>query len=140
MTAITVAICIIVYIGFLLLIPRTLVHYKREPFEVLTKTVEAGKSVVYRVDRCSFVSATTFSYRAFVGDREFIPYPVTASIVSPGCVSRDVYIPVPAETPPGKYHLQFTVEWHLEPLGVKYLSSQTEEFTVVKQAGESASL
>lgn len=137
MTGIAIAILLVIYIGYLLFIPKQLVSYrfpkgKEEQFEILTKKVKAGESVVYRVDRCAYVHATTFSYRAFVGDREFIPYPVTASVVEPGCIIRDVYIPVPAETPPGMYYLQFTAEWHLDPIGVKYLSSRTEVFEVVK--------
>lgn len=128
----TVLLTGIILIGWILIQfwPVTAIVPNTQPYKILTKKVKVGGQLVYVVDACKKIKASSVVSRAFV---DGIRYPAITSFnnVPVGCTKTKVSILVPNFITPGVYHLELNVQYKINNLRVDTYQFTTEEFEVV---------
>lgn len=106
---------ILVYIVFILLIyVLVLSHYPyktvvfNKPATVITKEIEAGGILKYKLDLCKYTDAPTTISKVFV-DGFYVSLVPTTSSAKKGCVKLVIPVRVPEFLPSGYYYLQLSL-------------------------------
>jgi len=94
-----------------------------------SKTVKAGGTLFYTVDRCRNTDAVVEVTR-FLVDGVKISYPVTSAQANKGCEVNTYPISIPDYTPAGIYHFEFTYKFQVNPLRIVQITVQTEQFNI----------
>lgn len=120
------------YIAYLKLWPVQTVHYNNDTFEIKNSPLHAGDTLIYEVDYCRYTRLDAHFTRTLVGD-SIITFPEQNSNVEPGCRKVEVRnTTIPSYVPPGRYHLELTVCFDINPIRTICHYPKTEEFEVVQ--------
>lgn len=124
-----IAFALMGYMMFMMLYPFKVIDYI-QPFQVVTKTVNAGGELRIFVDYCKSTDAPGVLHRSLVGD---ITYNLanTVSNLPRGCGKSVVPIAIPDYIPSGTYHLRTTTEWNISVLRTVTNTAVSDDFTVV---------
>lgn len=109
--------------------PITVITPLTQPYKVITKKVKVGEQLIYVVDACKNINASSVVSRAFV---DGIRYPAITTInnVPTGCQKTNVSILVPNFVAPGVYHLELNVQYKINAFRVDTYQFNTENFEV----------
>jgi hypothetical protein len=104
------------------------------PLPVKPKVVKSEERIVLDVSFCKQVNAPGRVIRRLVSDRTELLAPTVNESVGAGCYEHlPVPIPIPPQTPPGRYHVNYRITYDTNPLHrgiVEEFNSQ--EFDVVE--------
>ena len=123
---------LLLYGMFYLFYPFNPVTFNRERFEVLTKEVQQGNSLIYRADVCKNMDIATEFTRSFNNDIVYL-IPPTVSTRPKGCAITDIAIPVPEELPTGEYFLRTRFIYRLNALRTITISHDSEKFEIIEK-------
>lgn len=105
-----------------------------EPFKILNENheVEAGQLVIYRIDYCKYVNASSTTIKTIVGEQTTYPLATATSNVPKGChVAENRNTIVPTGVAPGHYHLELNFNYRVNGLRSATVTLHSEDFTVV---------
>ena len=118
------------YFYYLLLWPVTVTKFNVARFQVLTKNVKQGGTLLYVVDYCKYKDFSANLSRSFV-DSLVYRTPNTTGNLAIGCHQVTTSLQVPLALSPGVYHLEITVSYDVNPLRTETHKLATEEFQVL---------
>jgi hypothetical protein len=122
---------IVLYGGWLILAPVTVVKPNIQPYKIATPTIQAGEPVVYVADVCKYRAVFSTATRDFV-DSNGVHYPLPAqySNLPTGCSKTDVAIPTPLNLHSGTWYLDLEVQYKVNIFKTKTYHFRTDNFTV----------
>lgn len=126
-----IIILFMLFIGYLAFWPVRIITPNVQPYKVLTPTVKAGDTLIYEVDACKYFDLHSTVYRSFYDSLIYSEPPVTSTITK-GCNKTPVTIDVPANLPPGTYHLQIRIIYRVNFIHEQEYNFSTDTFTVTK--------
>jgi hypothetical protein len=103
----------------------------KQPFKILTPTVQRGGMFVYEMDYCKKTDLVPVVNRQFVDGLVYI-LPVSSSSIKRGCNVIKNSVIIPASLPEGVYYLSSTVIYKVNPIRTITYEYRTDKFTVVK--------
>ncbi len=109
---------------------KTLV-FNDSVFPVITKTVKQGGTLKYTSKYCKFVRLPAVTSRSFANDLVFSTPEMTTDRES-GCHTIIVAVPIPRELPGGKYHLENTYTYRVNPIRTIVIKHNTEDFIIIE--------
>lgn len=123
---------LIIVTGFWLLYPQKIMVIENPQNVKLNKTVyHKGERITYELNYCKYKPYTATVYRTLVNSIR-ISYTEMHSNIAMGCRtlrSSDLRIPEFAET--GRYHIETTVEYVVNPLRTERITWRSQEFEIV---------
>jgi hypothetical protein len=133
---VVIAVCFdilaLTYIGYLAFWPiKTIEVIGHDQILNPNKQVRIGAALVYKVKYCKYLDVEAHVHRTLAGTINY-PLPDSTNHIPTGCrtaVSRNTIIPVGVA--PGKYRLQLTASYHVNPVRTIEVSHFSEEFEVL---------
>jgi len=122
---------LLLYAGYFLFYPFHPVTFNKDRFEIVTKEVKRGESLVYRADVCKNMDIATEVTRSFNNSLVYLLSPTTSTRPE-GCSVTNVAISVPEELPTGEYFLRTRFTYRLNALRTITVTHDTEGFTIVE--------
>lgn len=119
-------ICLVVY---WIVYPYKTVVFNKEEFEITTPVVKQGGFVHYLNDYCKFIDLPAKVTRSFINGLIYVS-PSTIVNRPKGCNSFDIAVKIPEELPPGKYQMEMSYQYQINPVRVITIKHNTEEFEV----------
>ena len=128
------------YNSYLMLYPFKTIEVYNQPVPVLTPQAGVGEVVQYDLSYCKFVNKTARITRQLIGKVEnpdgydviSVDDKAVTSNAPPGCAQIKSSIVVPAKTPPGRYYLQVTSAYEVNPQRTIEVTWRTQEFEVTR--------
>lgn len=119
---------------FLLIRPYQTIELQN-PIIITNQPIKAGTVAIYEVDQCRYTDATAVVTRRLVrkdgANDLYISLGGNTSQAPEGCYKfTPPAVLIPAETPPGKYAIQFKIEFQVNPIRTITLNVESEPFTV----------
>lgn len=111
--------------------PYKTIEVSKQPYPVLTPTVQQGEMMMYQIDYCKYTEAIATVSKSFV-DGIVYAIPENSLNLPKGCDSRTTSIIVPKSLPPGNYYLRILGSYKINPIRVITVEYVTEHFDVVK--------
>jgi hypothetical protein len=119
------------YISYLAFYPFQTIQFRTQPYRMVQDTVRPGDALLYYVDVCKLTDAPAEVTRAIVGEGTFVSLPSLSTNVQPGCSnSISATTRVPENLRPGRYHLELTLCYRVNPLRTICNHARTETFAV----------
>lgn len=119
------------FVGYEFLWPVEVIVPTTQPYKVLTPQVKAGDSLIYIVDACKKMNASTTVVRRFV-DHVVLSQPSEPSNIRVGCGQTEVTVVVPKLLTPGTWYLALDISYQINPFRSKEYHLRTEDFQVIK--------
>ncbi len=119
-------IAVVIYWLFVPSVPITF----EKPFKVEQKEVKSGGYLFYEVKYCKYTKIIPEISKTFVDGILYTIAPAPAVENPLGCHTNRVQQYIPKAIPVGKYYIDITYHYQLNPLRHHDVTVQTEEFTV----------
>ena len=107
-----------------------------QPIKITNKPVPAGSVVEYEVHQCRYTDANARVIRRLVSQDQpnlYLPLGATDTQAPEGCYTfNPPAIVLPAETPPGNYKIEFTLNFEVNPLQTRSQTVYSEAFQVTE--------
>ena len=113
------------------LYPYKTVTYNTERFKVINKEVKQGGFLLYDVDACKYTDQKPEVDAIFVDSIKYLSAEQFAKLAQ-GCRITRVERKIPATLPVGRYHLEITVSYKVNPIRTIVKVMETDEFQVLK--------
>jgi hypothetical protein len=113
------------------LYPYKTVEYRTEKFKVVTKEVRQNGILLYDVDACKYTNVKPEVDAIFVDSIKYLSAEQFAKLIE-GCRITRVERHIPESLPLGKYHLEVTVRYPVNPIRTIIKTTSTEDFIVIK--------
>ena len=113
---------------FLLLWPVRVAEF-HTPYKMSAKTVEANNVISYTADYCKFLPFSASVNRTLVNESVLF-LPETPTNLATGCHKISVPILIPANAPPGTYHLRIALTYKVNFLREQTYVIESEPFEV----------
>lgn len=112
---------------------RDALVFYRLPLPTEPKSVKSGEFITLEADFCKVTNATGRTVQRLVSDKTEVLAPTVPEALQKGCYNFPVKVPVPPQTPPGKYHINFRTTYKTNPLHTNLIEEiNSEEFMVVE--------
>jgi hypothetical protein len=103
------------------------------PVPVKPKFVKSLEQITINVDFCKHTDVSGRVIRKLVSDKTELFAPVTFEQIPRGCYEDlEVKIPIPDQTPPGKYKVVYRVTYQTNPLHEVISEFESQQFEVVQ--------
>lgn len=122
---------LLLLVGYWLYFPYKTVVFSEPKFPVINKTIKQGKILTYTSNYCKYTSLPAKTNRTFVNGLIYST-PEMFTNRERGCHSVNIGIIIPAELPPGVYHIENTYSYRVNPIRIITVSQKSENFTVVE--------
>ena len=103
-----------------------------QPMPTAKQEYRAGETVVFEIDYCKYRGTATSASKVLVNDTIY-SYSTTGVSLAKGCntfLSESTVIPQSAH--PGKYHIEITVTYRVNPFQVQTHTFKTTEFDIIE--------
>ena len=104
--------------------------FNKNPAEILTPVVYAGKSLQYKVDYCKNTSLFAKVSTKFINEISF-QLPPTVGTHTKGCGTDIIQKSIPSDLPSGTYYLQMDYTYQINPIREVNVKLTTETFRVI---------
>lgn len=102
------------------------------PVPVQPKFVKSLEEITISVDFCKSTDAHGRVVRKLVSDKTELLAPVVVESVEPGCYKNlQIKIPIPDQTPPGRYKVVYRITYQTNPIKNIVEEFESQEFDVV---------
>lgn len=133
MVTIVTAFGILIYIGFSLFYPFTILEITEA--KVLTPIVKPGDSLIYQVSYCKYADTPAQVTRTFheISERNVILTEIVSSITKTGCSTVKIPIKISADPKislPGEYYLQVSVSLQVNSFRTDTVHFRVEGITI----------
>lgn len=132
MSIIVFSMIFLAYLYYLAFFPFKTIEIKNLPFKVDQLVVEPGETITYEVDYCKYTDRPAEVIHSFV-DGFTYSLPVGQSNLPKGCGVTRLGIVVPETINPGRYRINTTLTYKLNPLRNDTVSLGSQYFEVVKK-------
>lgn len=103
------------------------------PLKVQPVVIKSEEKLNVYIDFCKVTHAQGTVYLQFVSDRTQIPVPTQEENLPARCYNNFSYsVPIPPQTPPGVYHINYRVIYQTNPLTTVREEFNTQDFRVVE--------
>jgi hypothetical protein len=123
------------YIGYLAFWPvKTIEVIGNDKILNPNKQVRIGDALIYQITYCKYTKAEAHIHRTLAGQITY-PLPDSTNNIQPGCrtaISRNTIIPEGIS--PGRYRLELTATYHVNPLRAIDVSHHSESFDILPKA------
>ena len=127
-----VATGLIILVTYWLTYPYKTIDFIDLPNKIEVKTVKSGGYLVYNVEYCKYTDLNPLVSRSFVDGILYVSPEQPATKKPIGCGTNHVQIYVPKALPLGKYVLKTSYKYQVNPLRTIDISTETEQFEVIK--------
>lgn len=104
-----------------------------EPLKVQPVVIKSQEKLTVFIDFCKVTHAQGTVYLRFVSDRTELVAPTQEENLPARCYDNFSFpVPIPPQTPPGKYHINYRVDYKTNPLTTVREEFNTQEFQVVE--------
>jgi len=112
---------------------KDVLEIKNEPLPVKPSFVKREEFVTVSVDFCKKVKAEGTLYTRFVSDKTELIAPTVQENLGTGCHNNFAFrVPIPPQLTPGKYHLNYRVDYKPNPLTNVREEFNTQDFEVIE--------
>lgn len=111
---------------------KDVLQFKKDPIPVKPIFVKSEESVKLDIDFCKLSSTPGRVVQKLVSDKTELFAPTVTESQQKGCYQYDLPIPIPPQTPPGKYHVNYRVTYKTNPLHTIVEEINSAEFTVIE--------
>lgn len=105
-------------------------QFKKEPIPVKPRFVKSEGKITLDVDFCKLSSVTGRITQRIVSDKTELFAPTITDSQPKGCYQYPLIIPIPPQTAPGKYHVNYRVIYKTNPLHTVVEDINSEIFEV----------
>lgn len=128
---IALALALMLYYGLLYDNPPAV--FNNVPFPVEPQIVRAGDMLTVTSDLCRYTDVPVTIYRTWANDLSYLQSPEVFGGAPAGCGVNHFLVMVPAELPPGEYHIHYRFVYEVSPLSFpRVVEAHTEPFEVVR--------
>jgi hypothetical protein len=113
--------------------PYKTVEFKTDTFKVINKEVKAGGLILYDVDACKYTTQKPEVDAIFVDSIKYLSAEQFAKLAE-GCRITRVERHIPQSLPSGRYHLEVTVRYPVNPIRTIIKTMETDEFEVTNDS------
>lgn len=115
------------YMTYVFSYPIKTVEIKNDPMPV--SSIKNSDYVVYKSDFCNFTEKEFTLRRQFISDR-ITTLPDVKTSIKKGCYNQEVLLKIPAELPPGRYKIRFTLIYKIGGFRQLITTFDTREFEI----------
>lgn len=112
--------------------PYNPIEFKNEPHKILTKKVQSGDFVSYKVNYCKNEDLAPIITRTFVDGIVYTIPPAVALPKEMGCREILVHLYVPRALPTGVYYVSANYRYQVNPIRYMDIITNTEKFTIYR--------
>lgn len=128
---IIVALLFMVTVFYWLLFPYKPIEFPVLPHFVENKQVLSGEYLIYYVEYCKYSKVTPIADKTFNDGIIYSIPQVIATEKSIGCGTSKIQIYIPRGLPKGKYFIESTYRYKMNPLRTIDVKTKTEQFEVI---------
>lgn len=110
---------------------RDVLKFNKEPIPVKPLFVKSEESITLEVDFCKVNGVPGEVERRLVSEETEISAKTVIESQPKGCYKYELPIPIPPQTPPGKYFIKYRVTYKTNPLHTVVEEVNSELFQVV---------
>lgn len=103
----------------------------RIPSKVINDRVYPGGEVLYEMEYCKYIDVPATVHVRLIDGAMYTLVPFD-SHTPVGCGRQVVSQKIPQHTPPGEYHLEFSIEYKISQFRSVFERYETEKFTVTE--------
>lgn len=111
---------------------RDVLKFNKEPIPVKPKFVKSEGIISLDVDFCKLTSTSGRVTQRLVSDKTELFAPTVTDTQHKGCYNYALPVPIPPQTPPGKYHVNYRVTYQTNPLHTVVEEVNSEVFEVIE--------
>lgn len=130
MITIFFGIFLILLVAYWLVAPYTVLTFGKENNILLTKTIKSGGYLQVQRDFCKKAPLTANISRQFIDTLKYDAPAITSNELV-GCRKDILYIYIPKALPAGKYYIQDTYIYKVNPVRTVEYTLKTEVFTIL---------
>lgn len=121
----------LVYMAFVYQNPP--IVFNNSPFPVEPVRVRAGDELIVTVDRCRYTNVPVTIHRVWINDLVHFQPPAPQSGAPAGCSVDRISVDVPADLPPGHYHIFYRFEYVVSPISFpRIVEAESMPFEVIR--------
>lgn len=130
--ALSVAFLTLALIVYWVVFPYQILEIKNNPVPVKPPKLRIGETLKQKHNYCKYSDARGILRRVMIGETTKIGLPDQADVTPPICTEATLETEIPEQTPTGKYHIHYTMTYHVNPIKDIIEEWDSQPFTVLK--------
>lgn len=122
---------LVLLVGYWLLYPYNPIEFKNLPHVVENKQVNSGDHLIYIVEYCKNSTVVPVASKYFTDGLIYAIPDTLATVKEVGCGQSRVQVYVPRALPKGKYFIEASYRYQVNPIRYIDVVTRTEQFEVI---------